>query len=764
MRKSAVYPLLFVLGLTFSNPVASFAQEDQKVVKKVQFKGNRAVNTDLVRSRVKTREGSPFVQSDVDDDLKRLYAMGFFSDCLVDVKEEYDGVVVTFILVEKPIVKEIVFEGNRKYKEKALKKKMKTAIGDRLNETQLKADVQTIQDYYLEKGFPNASVDYSLSVDKEIGHAVVIVRVSEGQRIKIRRVDFEGNEAFKDSKLRRVLKTRKPVLLLFGGKFREDVFEDDKDRLLDFYRSRGYIDVKIDDVKITFDEETGTKMHITFVVTEGPLYYMGSVVLAGNETFPTADIVKGFQLMPEAVFTPDKLRSDVNHIRDYYLARGYVDAVIRPETVYNEKTDKIDVLYAVEENTLSYLKEIKVQGNTKTKDIVIRRELAVKPGQVFNGVKIRRSQERLMNIGYFKNVYMDIEPTDQDDKKNLLVSVEETKTGEIGFGAGFSSIDNLIGFVELTQKNFDWKNFPTFTGDGQKLRVRAQVGTKRQDYILNWTEPWLFDRPISFGVDLYRRDSRFLSDVYDERRTGGDVRLGKRLAEFIRGDMMYKLERTEIRNVSDNASDAIKAEEGTSDVSSLQLTLSRDTRDSSIYPTRGMRNSISGELAGGPLGFDKDFTKYITRHSLYIPLPLKLILRLSGQAGLVDSFDDTPEVPLFERFFLGGANTIRGFDFRDVGPKDENGEPTGGESMIMGSAELTFPIVEKLRGAFFYDTGNVYAEYGEFDLSDLRTGVGFGIRLELPIGPIRLDYGFPIERDPTQDSDGRFDFNIGYSF
>ncbi|MBI3266181.1 MAG: outer membrane protein assembly factor BamA [Chlamydiae bacterium] len=754
---------LFVFWIAFtSQGTFLWAASGEKLVKKVEVQGNRSINRDLILSRAKTHEGSSFQQSDVDDDLKRLYAMGYFSDVQVDVYEDFDGWVVTFIVVEKPIVKEIVFEGNKKFNEKALKKKMKLAIGDRLNETQLKEDVQAIKDFYRDKGYPNTQVDYSLSIDKEIGHAAIIIHVHEGAHIKIRRVDFSGNKAIPTKRLRKVMKTRRPFIF-FGGNFNEDVFEEDKERLLEFYRSQGYIDAEIKDVKFSYDK-TGRRMTLLITVEEGSFYYVGQVVMEGNETFPTQEITQPFKMTPGQIFTPDKLRNDVNQIRDYYLAKGYVDAVIGPQTVYNDKTKCIDVTYSITENQMSYLNEIKIRGNTKTKDIVIRRELAVKPGEVFNGVKVRRSQERLMNLGYFKTVYMDIESTDKEDHKDLLVDVEETKTGEIGFGAGFSSIDNLIGFVELTQKNFDWKSFPTFTGDGQKLRIRAQVGTKRQDYTLSWTEPWLFDRPISFGMDLYRRDSRFLSDVYDERRTGGDLRLGKRLMEFVRADLTYTLEEDEIRNVSDKASDAIKQEEGTADVSSIELALTRDTRDSALSPTRGMRNAISGELAGGPLGLDRDFTKYVTKHSIYFPLPLSLVLRLSGQAGLVDSFGDTDRVPLFERFFLGGANTIRGFKFRDVGPKDENGEPIGGSSMIMGSTELTFPIIEKVRGAVFYDTGNVYEDYGEFDLGDLRAGAGIGLRLELPIGPIRLDYGWPIDRDRFQDSKGRFDFNIGYSF
>ncbi len=750
----------FISSLT---PISSFSEEDkERMVKKVEIKGNRSVNTDLIRSRIKTREGSNFLQADLDDDLKRLYAMGYFSDIQIDVKEGLGGWDITFYMIEKPIIKEIVFEGNKKFKDKKLKKKLRGNIGDRLNETQLKEDVQLIKEFYRDKGYPNTKVDYSLSIDKEIGHAAIVIHVQEGARVKIGRVDFVGNKSIRTKKLRKVMKTRKPFIF-FGGVFKSDVFEEDQERLVEYYRSQGYIDAKIDDIKTSYTKN-GSKMIITIYVTEGALYYVGQTVLEGNQTFPTEDIMKSLKMKTGQIFSPDRLRMDMNAIRDYYLARGYVDAVIRPETVFNEKTQKIDILYSIMESTISYLEQIKIQGNTKTKDIVIRRELAVKPGEVFNGVKIRRSQERLMNLGYFKNVLMDIEPTEDSQKKNLLVNVEETKTGEIGFGAGFSSIDNLIGFVELTQKNFDWLNFPTFTGDGQKLRMRAQVGTKRQDYIISWTEPWLFDRPISFGIDLYRRDSRFLSDVYDERRTGGDVRLGKKLMEFVRADLTYKLERDEIRNVADTASDLIKQEAGTFDVSSLELGIARDTRDSLINPRRGMRNAVSAELAGGPLGFDRDFTKYVTKHGIFFHLPLDLVLMFSGQAGLVDNFGDSDRVPLFERFFLGGANTIRGFKFRDVGPKDATGEPIGGQSMIAGTAELTFPIIEKVRGAFFYDTGNAFEDYGEFDLGDLRVGAGIGIRLELPIGPIRLDYGWPIDRDEFQSSSGRFDFNIGYSF
>ncbi|MDP3980175.1 MAG: outer membrane protein assembly factor BamA [Chlamydiota bacterium] len=746
---------------SFMMIVPVFGQDEGESVQKVDVKGNHRVNESYVLSQVKAAPGVTFNRTLLDDDLKRLYATGYFSDVKIDIDTVPGGVAVTFIVVEKPIVKEISIDGAKKIKEKTIKKAMKLKTDDILDESVLVQDMEAIKNLYLEKGYTKSQVEYRINVDEKIGHAIVIISIAEGKKIQIKEIHFVGNTVFTDKKLRKAMKTKRKWFL-GGGIFDSDKFEDDKLRILDLYQSKGYIDAKIEDLQITY--AAPEEMIITITLTEGGTYPVGAIVIQGNRVYPTEEISHQITLQKGNIFIPAELRKSANGVRDYYLSRGYVDASVRPEVIFNEESAALDIIFSIIENELSYIDEIKIEGNTKTKDIVIRRELAVRPGEIFDGVRVRRSQERLLNLGYFQSVYMDIEPTDVADQKNLLVKVEETKTGELGFGAGFSSIDKLIGFVEVTQKNFDWANFPSFSGDGQKLRVRAQFGSKRQDYILSWTEPWLFDRPISFGFDVYRRNRRYLSDLYDEVRTGGDLRLGKRLAEFIRADLAYRFERVTIDDVDDNASDLIKAEAGTFDVSSIELGLTRDTRNHPLSPSRGMRNRIAAEMAGGVLGFDRDFYKLSTNHSLHIPLPLDLILRFSVQAGIVDSFGDTENVPLFERFFLGGGNTIRGFDFREVGPKDSTGEPIGGQSMIAGTAELTFPIWGILRGAVFYDTGNVYEDYAQFDLGDLRAGAGLGVRIKLPIGPIRIDYGWPIDRDEFTDGGGRFDFNIGYSF
>lgn len=738
------------------------AQSEEAVVNEIRIRGNRTVNENVILTKIKTRPGDRLNRRVLNEDIKRLYKLGFFSEISVDLDETYDGLVLTLIVTENPVIREIIIEGNRAIKQKKIEKKIESKVGEILSEAQVKKDQEAIVELYVDKGYYRAEVDSEISVDEVSGEAVVVFSIMENQRAKVESITFVGNDSIRNKTLLKVMKTKKGTLFS-SGKFRQYEFERDLDRITDFYRSDGYLDAKILDAQTELSED-GRKMYITIEIEEGQRYYVGEVTIEGNETFPTTGIMAELTLLQGSIFTPNGLRKDQQAIKKYYYARGYIDVRVRTETVLDPITEEMDIVYTIEEGHISYVEEIRIEGNTKTRDVVLRRELKVEPGDVCDGVLIKRSQERLLNLGFFRSVYIDIEPAAQPDRKNLVVEVEEAKTGELGFGVGFSSIDKLIGFVEITQKNFDWSNFPTFTGDGQKLRFRTQFGKERQDFVLSWTEPWFLEKPLSFGFDLYRRESRYLSDEYDERRIGGDLRLGKKLGEFLRGDVMYKLEETNIFDVSENASDLIKKEEGKNTVSSMTFALTRDTRNHVFLPTKGMINTFSVEYAGGILGADRDFYKYYTKNSLYVGLPMDLVLRLSAQAGLVDNFGDSDEVPIFERYFLGGANTVRGFKYRDVGPKDNTGEPIGGKLMFACSAEVTFPIIQNIRGAVFYDAGNVWEDTGDFDLGDLDCGAGVGIRLNLPIGPIRLDLGFPIEKDEYVDYDNRLHFNIGYSF
>jgi outer membrane protein insertion porin family len=354
--------------------------------------------------------------------------------------------------------------------------------------------------------------------------------------------------------------------------------------------------------------------------------------------------------------------------------------------------------------------------------------------------------------------------------QNLVVNVKETKTGEFSFGGGYSSIDFLIGFVEVTQKNFDIMNFPSFTGAGQLLDIRGQLGMVRHDISISWTEPWIFGYPLAFGFDFYNTAHSRQTDIgwaYDEERTGGDLRFGKEWTETFRTDLTYRLEDIRITNVNDGASQALKDESGSNWISSLNLSLTQDTRDNIYNPTKGYILTGSIEDAGGFLGGDKSFVKGTATAAVYHAFFEKFVLELKVRGGVVNAYGNSDSVPIYERFFAGGANTIRGYKERAVGPRDPgSNDPVGGEALGIGNAELTFPIYEKLiKGAIFYDFGNVHAKAQDFfTWGDIKSGAGLGVRVKTPIGPVKLDYGYPLVPNNDDKRTGEFYFSMSHGF
>jgi len=396
--------------------------------------------------------------------------------------------------------------------------------------------------------------------------------------------------------------------------------------------------------------------------------------------------------------------------------------------------------------------------------------LRLYPGDRFDGEKLRRSKQRLTNLGYFEDINYDIEDTDLPNHKDLVVQVKETKTGSFSFGGGYSTVDQFVGFVEVQQKNFDFTNWPTFTGGGQNLSLRAEAGSTNNNTRLSFTEPWFFDYPISAGFDAYRsqrnRDEN-IGYAYDETRTGGDLRLGKSFTEFLSGDVTYRLEEVKVGNFEENISADLLAEEGKNTVSSLSFGLAHDKRDNVFNPTTGTYVSQTIDVAGGVLGGSKDFYRLTEKGSYYIPLKFDSVLEFSARAGIVKAYGDSERVPIFERFYAGGARTIRGYDERKVGPLDSvTNDPIGGESLLVGNIEYTFPLVDFLKWAVFYDIGNVWSKVSDFGKGGFKSGTGLGLRVRSPIGPINLDYGFPLNKAPGEEkkSGGKFYFSISRGF
>ena len=832
LRVSAVVLACLQFAAVAQQAEAPAAPPIEKII--IKHIGPPAVSDELIRANIRVKEGDPFSQVSLDDDVRNLIGTGYFYNVRVGEERGEKGLTVTYAVQGKPVLTEIRFTGNKKYSYSKLRKKVTSKAGDPLDERKLFNDAQEILKMYQKAGMQKTTVEYKPSINENLGKGTVTFEITEAPKVRIKDVVFDGATHFKQSKLRKTIKTRRWWMwswLTGSGKLKDEEFEEDKEKLHDFYAENGYIDFELKDVK--FDYLRTNRMVLHLEVSEGSQYKVGGVEFKGNELFKREEIVanlrskdneknyRGLQLKPGAVFTPKKLEKDTEAIEDFYGSQGYIESRANPQKIANIDKGTLDLQYNIREGDKFYIERIDIKGNTKTKDKVIRRELAITPGEPFDMVRVKISKARLEQMQYFEKVDAKPEDTAIANRKNLVIGVEEKNTGNIAVGAGFSSVDSIVGFVEVTQGNFDLFNPPYFTGGGEKARIRAQYGSQRQDYIIGFTEPWFLGRRLRLDTEVYYRQLNYLSDNYQQTQVGGHVGLTKQLPFNLTGGINYTLENIGIKfsdtykatypaqvtnissvnlpggqvgsvtNVVAGPQPQLLQEEGDRLVSRLDFSLAHDTRNSALLPTRGHRIEFAPELVGGPLGGDVDFYKLELRVAQYWT-PQRLapqssvwqdileghVLELTGKVGVVDAYGngdrgDKNRVPLFDRNYLGGLYSLRGYKYRKIGPVDElTGEPIGGDTYWTGTAEYSIPIIERLRFAVFYDAGMVYKDpysFTPYKYADgSTTGVyadnfGFGIRLNLPIGPLRLDYGIPITHDKYSGNGGQFQFGVGYT-
>jgi len=756
--------IIFILSIALN----SFAQEDiaLKKVTAIDVKGNETISMATIVAKIKIRVGQLYSQNIISEDLKRLYNTGHFSDVSVDREDYKDGFKVIFLVTEKPIIETITYSGQKHLNVRKLEFLTTSKKGEFLEEQKLREDVGIIEDEYQKRGFSDAVIGYETEIDPETNKATVVFVINEKAKLRITKIYFQGNDSFKSKRLLKLIKTR-PDSLFTSGAFKEDVMEDDIARLKSFYQREGFLDVV---VGYSSEVQAKGNIIITIDVAEGQKYTIGEISVDGNTIIDTADIIDAIEeTVGGEAFSQIKIQIDSANIQSLYFDKGYIFAHILETTSIDPETGRVDVAFNCREGDIAYVGMINIIGNTKTKDVVVRREMRIDPGERFDGRKLRRSKDRLRNLGFFEEINYDIVESNIPGKKDLVVEVKESKTGEFSFGGGYSTIDEFVGFVEIRQRNFDFQNWPTFTGDGQDLLLHAELGTVRENLQLSFTEPWFLDYPLSFGFDLYKKVHKRESDIgygYDEETVGGDIRFGKELTEYLRGNLVYRIEEIEISNVSSDATNELRKEIGSNVISSLGLDLTLDKRDNPFDPTKGYMLSGFGEIAGGPLGFDKDFAKFVGKGSYDIPCPFGSVLEFRGRIGVVDAFGDSDEVPIYERFFAGGAYTIRGYNERKVGPIDPVSEdPIGGNSMVVANIEYTVPVIEYIKLATFFDTGNVWSDVGDIGSGNFKSGIGLGLRVKTPIGPIRLDYGFPLNDEPgEEDKEGKFYFSFSHGF
>lgn len=732
----------------------------------VIYGGPKSVNKSVILANMRTTVGQPYSAAAVEEDVRNLYATGFFTNLRIQDEPIADGVKVVVIVVPKALVKEIVVNGTKAIKEKRIRKETKTKVGDYLSEQQISTDADKIKEYYQNKGYDQAAVSYKIDVNEEFGRAVVTYNIKEGERAYVTEVDFIGNKVLTTQELRKQMKTRKKNFFSWinkSGLYKDDQFKEDLKKVRDYYQNKGYIDMEIKDVQYKYPEKD--KMTVILTVFEGIQYHVGKITTEGNVLFTTDQILGTFGMKEGSVYSPKGLEGDIKSGKDLYGKQGYIDADLKPERQANVESGKMDLRFDVVERSQAFVEKIVIQGNNKTKDKVIRRELALAPGEIYDSTKADASKQRLENLGYFSKVDVSPQDTAVPNRKNMVVTVEEKRTGSVTFGVGFSSVDSLLGFVELSQSNFDINNFPYFIGAGQKFRTRIQYGLQRRDATISFTEPWFLDQRLSLGFDLFARDAQYLSSIYDQRNFGGAVRLARALNQFWTASIKYQLEEIEIYNMSDDAPATIKREDGNRTKSAVTFGLVYDTRDSVFLTRRGERIEFTTEVAGGPLLGQTNMYKIMITGQKYFPLPYDLIFMVGGTTGTVQRFGDSPYVPIFDRFFVGGSRSVRGFDNREVGPKDD-GQPIGGDTEAWLNFELTYPIIDRVRGAVFLDTGYVNVDPYSWGLTgdEPSVGVGVGLRLNLPIGPLRLDFGLPVHRGTNTSGSGKFAFDVGYQF
>ncbi|NQT93072.1 MAG: outer membrane protein assembly factor BamA [Lentisphaerae bacterium] len=768
IRTSTMFLLAFLC--------ASFAhaQSAAPVVREIHVRnlGSGQADEAFVLSRCRVAAGEKLDRGRVSRDVRALIDSGRFSRVEADLETLDDGVRLVYSVQHRPrLADDPEIVGADRLGRRKVRELLDLHRGDLVDEQLLRTRCTKIESEYLEKSYPDISVTARIvEVDAEARLVSVTVEVEEGTKSRIRGVRFTGHENLSRAELMVSLDPRpwwNPSRWFRRQGYEPDDLEAMRMAVLDAYLNRGYLDVQVAAPRIDRDEDGHRRAFID--VREGRAYRFGRVELDGVTAFPEVELAGRIAALTGNAASASAVRRSAESLEEFYGRRGYVDAMVGAGLDADAESGEVNLQFTVAEGEPAFIRNIVIRGNTRTRDKVVRRELLVYPGDLFDKSRVQTSERRVSNLGFFSQVRSHPVPTADPAQKDLVIDVEEKRTGQFMLGMGYSSVDQVIGFAELSQGNFDLFGYPYFTGGGQKLKLRAQFGKVRQSYDLSFVEPWFLDRRVALGLDAYLSEVEYTDYVL--KRSGGAISLGTSLPLSSRVDLRYRLEQVQLKDFADtnryiyldspHALYSFADEEDDRTESSATLTLSHDTRDNPFIPTRGTRVVAFGSISGGPLGFDTDIYGVGARVSQYIPLLFGHVLSLRARAEVVEAYADTDLVPLADRLFLGGGQTLRGFGWRDVGPKvlpldasDVRYRPVGGQTMAMASVEYTVPLVDGIRLAGFYDIGNVWREPFAFDLGNLASSVGVGVRIDMPGFPMRIDYAWVIEKDnPITDED-----------
>jgi len=733
-------------------------------VVEIRVSGNHQIESTTIRGTLSTHEDEPLAATRVREDVKAIYALGFFDDVVVDAEPAGEGVAVTYRVTELPILTGYSFQGNQKVLEETLKEAVSgISQGAFLQPQQVLKVRQAILEKYEKEGYRRATVvpvtEVAIGGDGQRTANLTFV-IEEGDKTKIRKIVFEGNEAIPDHTLRRRLKTKERFWLTSwltdSGIFRESDVAEDLVRLDDYYQDAGYYDIRVDEPRVDVSEDKRW-LKLTYPVHEGIPYDFGEVGYQDHGKVPEDELTVDLKVRRGERYDRSLLRADVSTLTDRLGEHGYAFAQVSPELSAHPDLGLVDTSFRIEEGDQVRIRRINITGNNKTRDKVIRREVRQQEGEIINTSLLRRSFQRINNLNYFETV--DIVPVNAGEGLlDLDIRVKEKSTGQFSIGGGFSSVDGLVGIVEITQGNLG--------GRGQTLSGHFERSGRRTVYNLRFKEPHLWDTEYSGGFDLFKVVRDFTS--YEERRTGSGVTIGRGIGEYLNVSMGYTLEDVTIRVRDATVPASIANQAGSSRTSSVSLSLSRDSRDNFFDPRRGNRNVVRVEVAGGPLKGDNDFIKGTLDQSIYFPTFKASALTFRNLIGVGRGLSGDA-LPAGERFFVGGISTVRGYDFGDAGPLAiPSGDPIGGNKEWVMTAEMVFPLVKaaNLKGAIFMDWGAGFDNGQSIAFHDLNRTWGYEIRWISPLGPLRFGYGWVLDdKRPLQFRDGgRQFFTIGTFF
>ncbi|MDD2365340.1 MAG: outer membrane protein assembly factor BamA [Desulfuromonadaceae bacterium] len=742
--------------------------EGEKLVE-IKITGNNRIEAAAILNVVKTTAGDLLYNDKTDADIRAIYKLGHFQD-IQALKEESDkGVVLVYAVVEKPIVRDIIFDGNKELTTEKLKEAMEFRTNSVFSAKDLAKTVIKIKKMYSDEGYYLADVQTETK-ENSSSELTLKFHITEGKKVLIKEIRFEGNKAISSRKLRGIMETKEEWFMSWltgAGTYKEEVLKNDALLISDHYLNNGYVNIKVGEPTVKINKEKNA-LDVYIGITEGEQYRIGEIGFKGELVDPASDLRSKLKSEPGEIFNRSTLRADIGTLTDLYGDKGYAFATINPQTRLDHKNRIVDMTFDIEKGELVSIERISIAGNPKTRDKVIRREMRVTESDLYSATGMKRSKQNLMNTGYFEEANIATTKGSSSNKLNVSVDVKEKPTGTFSIGGGYSSLDGFIGQGSIQQSNF--------LGLGLKANASASIGGSSQTYALGLTDPYFMDTKWTLGGDIYRSERDYTD--YMRRLTGADIKGGYPINDFLSTFMIYKYETKNLYEPS-IAYQALHDVDvldiyplGTTTTSSVYGSISHNNTDYRLDPSTGWINSLSLEYAG--LGGDNKYIRLITDHTYFYPLYKKLIASTKLTFGYVGEVGQP--VPIDEKFYLGGIYSLRGYKTRTVSPtilgSDKSVVYLGGNKEIMGNVELTFPLIQDagLKGVLFFDYGNAFNDTSNvltYAFNSFLTSYGFGIRWASPIGPLRLEYGIPItpRTGNTIDSkSGRLEFSIGTMF